>query len=114
MTYVPSITDDVLAEIEAAGEELSPSQFIEYNNDTGFNDEYFVEWWEPADSIRCYDEHAAKQVHKILLAAPGLIARLRESEARLLSLCAAHTLGGTELEREVSEALDYILETMRT
>lgn len=74
MTYVPSITDDLLAEIEA----------------------------------ECRDNgHDAETL--------SMIRRVRESEARLWSICTAKVRGDTaRLDREVIYALDYILETLRT
>lgn len=87
MTLIPSITDDVLAEIEA---ECRASDLREDGQ---------------------VDGHGAASNAATL----SMIRRLRESEARLLSLCAAHTLRDTaRVEREVNDALDYILETLRT
>lgn len=87
MTYIPSITDDVLAEIEAEcrANELRPDGEVDGRG-------------------------AASNAGTL-----SMIRRLRESEARLWSLCTAHTLRDTaRMEREVSGALDYILETLRT
>lgn len=72
MTPIPTITDDLLRELEA--------------------------------------EYRATENTQQL----SLIRRLRESEARLLSLCAAHTLRDTaRMDREVSDAMDYIVERLR-
>lgn len=87
MTYIPSITDDVLAEIEA---ECRSNELREDGQ---------------------VDGHGAASNAETL----SLIRRLRESEARLWSLCTAHTLRDTaRMEREVSEALEYTLKNMKT
>lgn len=86
MTLIPSITDDVLAEIEAEcrASDLRPDGQVE--------------------------GHGSASNAETL----SMIRRLRESEARLLSLCVAHTLGDTaRVEREVSEALEYTLKNMK-
>lgn len=85
--YIPSITDDVLAEIEA---ECRANELREDGQ---------------------VDGHGAASNAATL----SMIRRLRESEARLWSLCAAHTLRDTDrLAREVSEALEYNLNNMKT
>lgn len=81
MNYIPTITDDVLAEIEAEcrDNELRPDGQV--------------------------DAHGAATNAETL----SMIRRLRESEARLLSLCAAHTLRDTErVERELADAMRYL------
>lgn len=81
MTYIPSITDDVLAEIEA---ECRANELREDGQ---------------------VDGHGAASNAETL----SMIRRLRESEARLLSLCAAHTLGDTaRMERELADAMRYL------
>lgn len=80
MTYIPSITDDVLAEIEAECRASDPSNYGAASN---------------AETL-------------------SMIRRLRESEARLWSLCVAKTRGDTaRLNREVSDALEYTLKNMK-
>lgn len=85
--YIPSITDDVLAEIEAEcrANKLRPDGQV--------------------------DGHGAASNAETL----SMIRRLRESEARLWSLCTAHTLRDTErLAREVSGALEYTMKNLKT
>lgn len=82
---IPSITDDVLAEIEA---------------------ECRASGLRPDGQ---FDGHGAATNAETL----SMIRRLRESEARLWSLCTAHTLRDTaRMEREVSDALEYTLKNM--
>lgn len=84
---IPSITDDVLAEIEAEC------------RDNDLREDGQV------------DGHGAASDAQTL----SMIRRLRESEARLWSLCTAHTLRDTDrMAREVSDALEYTLKNMKT
>lgn len=81
MTYIPSITDDVLAEIEAECRASDPSNYGAASN---------------AQTL-------------------SMIRRLRESEARLWSLCTAHTLRDTaRMAREVNDALEYTLKNIKS
>lgn len=87
MTYMPSITDDVLKEIES---ECRSSDLREDGQVGG---------------------HGAANNAETL----SMIRRLRESEARLWSICAAKVRGDTaRMEREVSEALEYTLKNMKS